>query len=872
MHKLRALAFAALAAALACAGAAAAGTPLFDVPWVGYDTAVYPEGVGPWASAVADFDGDGFDDLATVSFEGTAHLSILIADGEGGYRPPVTYPLLLESLGVAAGDFDRDGDVDLAVTDTDRRWAGTTISIYSNDGSGAFTRTAVVNSGRNGPSGIVAADINGDGWLDLATAHDGYIECGNTMSYLLNNGAGGFGTPRLLALQSCTRSIAAGDLDGDDDPDVVVGHETNRFTVIRNDDGILSVQSVIQGVPAGPIPELPAVHIADVDRDGDNDVLFTNRDTGGVGTGGVGLHRNNGNATFAPGETLSFGVYSNGGVDVETADVTGDGWPDILAPTEATGNWFLIPGDGAGGFLPARRLRAGDTPQTVEVADLDGDEDLEVIVVATGSQEACVYENPGDGAFVQPDPIDMTSPSISPAFLTNLQAGDIDDDGDLDLVVPYYSDFSLRRGISVRRNNGDGTFAAIEDYTDNRRPAHLRLGDVNGDEHPDLVWIDDSARLKVRLNDGSGAFGPIATKGAVDSRAAFIALHDVDTDGDLDVVYPGFFNVGVRLNDGAANFGPAVVSQMPDIPTTLALGRFDPDGVPDLLTNTGVQGYADISFGEGGGNFGSPFTVPTGRSVAAFAVGDVDADGNLDFGAFYNLDEKGLSIRRGRGDGNFFPAENYHGSRGFNDHTSSLQFADADGDGDLDALTANFSPQDFSVWLNEGDGTYARGLRYGVGETAWDIAFGDFDGDGIGDVAVASQVDHESWWYPGVTIFRGQRTAGLVLTQTALVRGQPATWTVTGAEPGETVRFFFSRTGIGAGPCLPAFGGLCLDLRPPLKSLGSAVADGTGTASVTVTIPQATPVGTTFHAQAVIRRGTGGAESVKSNTSSGVVQ
>jgi hypothetical protein len=59
------------------------------------------------------------------------------------------------------------------------------------------------------------------------------------------------------------------------------------------------------------------------------------------------------------------------------------------------------------------------------------------------------------------------------------------------------------------------------------------------------------------------------------------------------------------------------------------------------------------------------------------------------------------------------------------------------------------------LWLNRGDGTFRRGLRYGVGQTAWDIAFGDFDGDGIGDVAVASQVAQGSWWYPGVTLFHG---------------------------------------------------------------------------------------------------------------------
>lgn len=874
MSKLRRNACAVIATAIAvCVTESAhAAPPLFDVPWVGYDTAVYPEGIGPWASTVADFDADGVTDLATVSFEGSAHLSVLLADGEGGYRPPLLTPLVLESLGIAAGDYDHDGDIDIAVTDTDRHWAGSTISLYRNDGTGHFSLSASFPSGRTGPSGLVAADFDGDGWLDLATAHDAYIVCGATMAYLINDRAGGFGTPHLLPMPSCTRSIAAGDLDGDGDPDVVVGHESNVFTVVINNGGVLTRAQTVNGVPAGSITELPAVHIADIDRDGDNDVLYSSMGTGpGFGSGAIGVFRNNGNATFAAGETLPIGVYSNGGVGLNAADVTGDGWPDILTTTDNTGYWALFPSDGQGGFGPARTFRAGDTPKTAEVADLDRDGDLDVIVVATGSLEACVYSNPGHGDFVQPVPIDMTPPALAPAFLTNLQTGDIDGDGDLDLLVPYFSDFHTRRGISVRRNNGDGTFGPIEDYTDSRRPAYMRLADIDNDGDPDIVWVDEASKLKIRLNAGNGTFGPIADKGRIDG--AFIQLGDVDDDGDLDVVYPGFFNVGVRLNDGTGNFAPPVVSnQFQDVPEYLALGRFDPDPLPDLLTNTGIQGYAEISFGNGDGSFAQPFTVPTGRDVHALAVGDVDNDGNLDFGAFYNLDEKGLSIRRGRGDGNFFALENYHGSLGFNDHTSSLLLEDADDDGDLDALTANFSPQDFSLWLNQGDGTYAQGLRYGVAQNAYDIAFGDFTGDGVGDVAVVSQVAYGSWWYPGVSIFRGLAPAALALTQTPLVRGQPATWTVTGANPGERVRIYRSRTGIGDGPCPPAYGGLCIDLQPPVRVLGDAVADASGIAEVTITIPPATPIGTQFHTQALIRRGAGGVDSVKSNTSSAVVQ
>jgi hypothetical protein len=169
----------------------------------------------------------------------------------------------------------------------------------------------------------------------------------------------------------------------------------------------------------------------------------------------------------------------------------------------------------------------------------------------------------------------------------------------------------------------------------------VRLGDIDGDGDLDLAWLDELSKLKLRFNGGDGRFGPIVIARTL--QGAFLLLQDVDGDGDKDVVFPGFFEVGISRNDGHGNFGePIITGGFDSIPTVLALGDYDEDGVVDLLTNTAVQGYAAISFGLGNGRFGQPVAVPTGRDVHAFAVGDVDRDGNLDFGAFYNLDEKGL--------------------------------------------------------------------------------------------------------------------------------------------------------------------------------------------------------------------------------------
>lgn len=759
-----------------CGQAAAQSHPVFfDSPWIGYDTAVYPQGIHPWSSRVADFNGDGAPDLATVSFGGTAWLSVLLADTEGGYLPPETTQVQLESLDLEVGDFDGDGDIDIVVCDTDRFFGGSSISLFRNDGEGGMTPGGQWLAGSTGPSGITAADFNGDGWLDLAVAFDAYIVSNNKAAVLLNDTGKGFLSPIVVTLGSGTRQIDSGDIDGDGDQDFVVAHESNRFTIVTNMGGGAFVpQAAIPGLAAGSIPEYPTVHLSDIDNDGDLDVFFSNRDTGWqAGSGAIGLWRNNGNGTLAAPEALPFGVWGNGGVDIETADLTGDGWKDVIVATAESDNWIYFVGDSAGGFEAARVLRAGHGPMSMQAANLDGDGDLDVIVVARESLEACVYLNPNDGSFVQPIVIDMVDPvTVSPSFTTHLETGDLDNDDDLDLVIGVRCDFEDTYVLSVRLNNGNGTFAPPTLYPCQRYPVVVHLMDINNDGFDDLLYMDGEFeyRFRFRLNNGDGTFGLVNSRHIVGGEVTTMQTVDIDNDGDMDVlVDAGFFDIAIMMNQGGGNFAPPIYHEIEDGGTDgFNLGDFDADGNLDLLTPSGVQGYPQISFGNGDGSFGAAFTVPTGRSVQSFAVGHLDGDGHLDFASYYNLDETGLGVRRGRGDGNFFPANLYHGSFDWGDNTSTLQLGDVDGDGHLDAVNATFGAQDFSFWKGNGDGTFHEVVRYGVGQNAYDIELGDFNGDGLIDAAVTTQTAYGSWWYAGIVLIEGMEP-GAGATQPAQI-------------------------------------------------------------------------------------------------------
>jgi len=122
---------------------------------------------------------------------------------------------------------------------------------------------------------------------------------------------------------------------------------------------------------------------------------------------------------------------------------------------------------------------------------------------------------------------------------------------------------------------------------------------------------------------------------------------------------------------------------------------------------------------------------------------------------------------------------------------------------------------------------------------------------------------HTVQWPAGE--IRGQATAVPRLSHTDLQRGMQATLSVSRVAPGERVYFLYSMSGVGAGPSIPALGGLQLDLLDRVALIGSATASARGLASLTVSIPGNAPP-LPIALQAVIKRGPDGEDSVKSNT------
>ena len=189
-----------------------------------FGRADFPVGTGVIAVAAGDFNGDGVLDMAVVN-EADNTVSVLLGKSDGTFAPQVTYATGLGPLAITTGDFNGDGNLDLAVTDANcipykfgLNCDVRTVSILLGNGDGSFRPHIDYATGTQ-PSSVAAGDFNGDGKLDLAVTN----EQDGTVSVLLGNGDGTFQTQVVYPIANGAQSVIVADFNGDHKLDLAVG-------------------------------------------------------------------------------------------------------------------------------------------------------------------------------------------------------------------------------------------------------------------------------------------------------------------------------------------------------------------------------------------------------------------------------------------------------------------------------------------------------------------------------------------------------------------------------------------------------------------------------------------------------------------------
>ncbi|MDX1532414.1 MAG: VCBS repeat-containing protein, partial [Rhodothermales bacterium] len=392
--------------------------PYFDAPWRAFPTGTWETGRYDVALEAADLNGDGRPDAAVGQSTFSGGVRVLLnegtADGDPAtFGPDGTfYPTTYDAWDLAAADLDGDGDTDLAATNSDSfHLNGTLVAVFLHAGDGTFSAAVYYEAGPAGPHGIAAADYDGDGDADLAVANLGFSASGTAVSLLLNDGSGGFAPPVSYDVAEGPYRLAAGDLDGDGDPDLAVAHEEEHAVsvLLNNGDGTFAAADNYPDLyPPLNVSSNADVVLADFDTDGDLDALYSNTSLYNNDASEVQLIllRNEGDGTFAAPEAIGYGVlFQNTPFDIEATDLDGDGDPDVVAAHQNDEGFFVLLGDGAGGFAPAESYAAADfdgedgSADAVATADLDGDGDPDVLTVSRLPYLLTVHENLGDGAF-----------------------------------------------------------------------------------------------------------------------------------------------------------------------------------------------------------------------------------------------------------------------------------------------------------------------------------------------------------------------------------------------------------------------------------------------------------------------------------------
>ena len=659
--------------------------------------------------AWGDLDNDGDLDVATVDGQG-GPARVYLNDGSGGFSLSWTSPDTTDLYGVAIGDLDGDGNLDLALAIN-----GDDNVAYGGDGSGTnFVAVWSSALGRNSRD-VVLGDINGDGNLDLVFGNLGQVDTAyyydplsdtfpttpswtsspdlETTTHLSLGDWNGDGLPELAASwggsngplkvyannggtlggsgtwtsndHSQWRTTVWGDFTGDGSMDLAAVGLGQRVRMFTNTGGTLTLSATWM---ADGFQEWQALDAGDFDADGDLDLFAAGGQSGPLAST---LFANDGSGDF----TSTWVSSPEAGINLSAAfaDADGDGDLDVAMSRFGLAPDALLLNQGVQ-LQHANTMDAGDAAFGGDLADYDFDGDLDLVYAGADGLGAHIWQNQGDGSFVDVWQSDGNLDARSACW------GDFDGDGDLDLGV---TDSSL--GLTIYQTGvlgGTPTSAPMWSLGSSDQPWDCGWADVDGDGDLEIAIANNDGNDAIYQWDGGTAFTELwnsSTTGPQFSAGLDWADWDADGDPDLLISAWAFDTTHVFRNDGNGTFTSAA-----SITASAFDGRWadvDGDGFPDVVLAGDDSTPVQVLMNNGGGGLVLGWSSGQGHEAVAVRPFDFDGDGDLDLAIGELGAEDSIWINDGGGD--FDRA--WRGPEP--DFTQALLAGDLDGDGDDDLLS-----------------------------------------------------------------------------------------------------------------------------------------------------------------------------------------
>lgn len=710
--------------------------------------------VRPQLVRAADIDGD--NDLDVITF-GTGLNWYENIDGMGNFgEKKVIETQTNGSVGTSLYivDFDNDGDPDILGAISNK------LIVYKNiDGLGNFEVMRVFTFG-NSPIPTVPADIDADGDVDIVCFHTSNnrpkIVC------FKNNGAGVFGEEQIISNDAVaimgTTLLYAEDLDGDNDEDIIVGyHLNNKITWLKNTDGNGTYSSPVTiSVLAGGITSIAT---SDIDNDGDMDIISASKNDNQVV-----LYKNlDGLGSFSDENIiLSNAVGSN---SVLITDINNDNTDDIVYSSTNEIGWLNNNGSGVFGSRQIITNKAFGV-QFVITADIDGDGKNDIVSASQDDDKVAWYKHiDGNGTFDRQLVIARTI-----EIPNNVYPVDLDGDDDIDLLVNSQHDAKLTWFENV---NGLGFYGKEHIITESTAVSNVTPFaypvDIDGDGDLDIATVKNSVLFWYENVDGKGNFTAEHIINNNSSGVSVIRSEDFDGDGDMDLVCGSYTNkISWYKNlDSNGTFGPEQIiapGGSNGSLTSLEVADMDGDNDIDIIASSYTTNIYFYKNTNGLGNFENQSMLIFNRMKAVYPA-DMDGDGDKDIIAI-NATGGGVVDAvvwyKNSGNGIFTTK---HRISTLTIHGESIYAADIDNDGDMDVLTVagHIQTSGQLAWY-QNDGTGVFSARQMIHErfdysTGLSVNVADVDHDNDMDV-IATFGRSGNWALSKVFVFENLGTLG----------------------------------------------------------------------------------------------------------------